>query len=106
FLMSPSSVSWTVRSSSCITGSRLLFWLHALVSAFTERGYWSGVVIAFSIRQPITRISVGESCKFMESEYDRTRKFGTRSCHNGCVLMRIGFEHMKPAPTSAADVRG
>jgi hypothetical protein len=43
---------------SDITGSREDFWLQALVSAFRVSGYCSGVVTDFSIRQPITRISL------------------------------------------------
>ena len=39
------------------TGSRLDFWLHALTSAFSDSGYWSGVMTDFSMRQPITRAS-------------------------------------------------
>ena len=50
---------------SAITGSRDDFWLHALVRAFSVSGYWSGVTMDFSIRQPITRASMSFSfvCK-------------------------------------------
>src|SRR5215469_14143901 len=54
-----------------MTGSRLLFWLHALTSAFNDSGYWSGVVICFSMRQPITRASIGESSMFMGRDYHK-----------------------------------
>ena len=57
--------SLTVRSttpcSSDMTGSRLDFWLHALTSAFSDSGYWSGVMTDFSMRQPMTRASFGVS---------------------------------------------
>ncbi len=59
--ISPSTTACTSRSSSASTGWRLLFWLHALTSAFSESGYWSGVAICFSIRQPMTRASWGVS---------------------------------------------
>jgi len=36
-----------------------------LTSAFNDSGYWSGVVICFSMRQPMTRASMGESSMFM-----------------------------------------
>src|ERR1700751_742958 len=54
-----------------MTGSRLLFWLHALTSALSDSGYWSGVVICFSMRQPITRASIGESSMFMGRKYHK-----------------------------------
>src|ERR1700739_1601676 len=48
-----------------MTGWRLLFWLHTATRALSESGYWSGVVISSSIRQPMTRASRGESSMFM-----------------------------------------
>jgi hypothetical protein len=65
FFMSESTACCTTVSLSSSTGSRLVFWLHALVSAFNESGYWSGVVISFSIRQPITRASFGVNSMFI-----------------------------------------
>src|SRR5688572_22042467 len=60
--------SLTVRSttpgSSDMTGSRLDFWLQALTSAFNDNGYWSGVMTAFSMRQPMTRASLAVSSMF------------------------------------------
>src|SRR5215472_9164243 len=61
-----------------MTGSRLLFWLHALTSAFNDSGYWSGVVICFSMRQPITRASIDESSMFMDRDYHRPEPGGHR----------------------------
>ena len=49
----------TSDSSSSITGSRFVAWLHASRSAFSVSGYCSGVVRCFSIRQPSTRSSTG-----------------------------------------------
>jgi len=54
---SPSSAARIVGSSYSTTGSRLVDWLHASRSAFSDSGYWSGVVRCFSIRHPSTRIS-------------------------------------------------
>src|SRR3989440_2129401 len=48
-----------------MTGSRLLFWLHAFTRAWSDRGYWSGVVMCFSMRQPITRASSADSSMFI-----------------------------------------
>src|ERR1700740_1942440 len=48
-------------------GWRLLFWLHANTRALTDSGYWSGVVICFSMRQPITRASSAESSIFIRA---------------------------------------
>src|SRR5947208_9255558 len=48
-----------------MTGSRLLFWLHAFTRALSDRGYWSGVVICFSMRQPMTRASSADSSMFI-----------------------------------------
>jgi len=59
--MSPSSADWTSLSSRLYTGCRFVFWLQARVRAFSDRGYWSGVAICFSIRQPMTRASSGDN---------------------------------------------
>src|SRR3977135_1407498 len=48
-----------------MSGSRLLFWLQAFTRALSDRGEWSGVVICFSMRQPITRASSGDSSIFI-----------------------------------------
>src|SRR5688572_4794036 len=72
FFASASSVSCTARSSSSSTGSRLLFWLHAFVSALSDSGYWSGVVIAFSIRLPMTRASSAVRLMFMDRDINPT----------------------------------
>src|SRR5579863_6161363 len=61
-----------------MTGSRLLFWLHALTSAFNDSGYWSGVVICFSMRQPIMRASIGESSMFMVRDYHKREQGSPR----------------------------
>src|ERR1700678_66339 len=69
FFMSESTACCTTVSLSSSTGSRLVFWLHALVSAFKESGYWSGVVTSFSIKQPITRASFGVNSMFMDAGF-------------------------------------
>src|SRR5215831_19108055 len=79
-----------------MTGSRLLFWLHALTSAFNDSGYWSGVVICFSMRQPITRASIGESSMFM----GRTTQTGA-----GFALLG-GGQHDRYLMASGAHWRG
>src|SRR5437763_565815 len=63
-----------------MTGSRLLFWLHAFTRALSDRGYWSGVVICFSMRQPMTRASSADSSMFIERSvhHTRTRSAGPR----------------------------
>ena len=66
---SPSTTNFTVGSSSCMSGSRLLFWLHALTSAFSDSGYWSGVVICFSMSEPMMRASIADRRMFMREVY-------------------------------------
>src|SRR4051794_9493038 len=46
---------------SCVTGSRLVAWLHAVTKAFRVSGYTSGVVTSFSRRQPTTRASTDDN---------------------------------------------
>src|SRR5215207_1736223 len=42
-------------------GSRLVAWLQASRSPFSESGYWSGVVRCFSTSEPSTRISAASA---------------------------------------------
>ena len=57
-----------------MSGSRLLFWLQALTSAFNDSGYWSGVVICFSMSAPMIRASIAVRRMFMREVYWPVRK--------------------------------
>src|SRR5579864_8546262 len=72
-----------------MTGSRLLFWLHAFTSAFNDSGYWSGVVICFSMRQPITRASIGESSIFMGRHYHKREQRSLTPGNEGRVRWQV-----------------
>ena len=39
------------------------------MSAFNESGYWSGVVICFSMSAPMMRASIADSRMFMREVY-------------------------------------
>ena len=82
-----------MRSSSSSTGSRLLFWLHAFVSALSDSGYWSGVVIAFSIRLPMTRASSAVSWMFMAMRAQSLTRLFSLQFRPSCVLREIPYNY-------------
>src|SRR5262245_8177590 len=52
-------------SGRFVSGSRLLFWLHAATSALSVSGYASGTDSSFSINDPTMRRSVGSRSRAM-----------------------------------------
>src|SRR4051812_1734042 len=86
-----------------MSGSRLLFWLQALTSAFKDSGYWSGVVICFSMSEPMMRASLAVRRMFMREVYWPRRVPPTP--HPGRVVRR-GRHAAVHAAAGAPDLRG
>ncbi len=80
---------WRTSSSArSSTGSRLDLWLHAAISAFSDSGYVSGVMISFSINEPRTRVWTGSSVMYSEC-HSRT-KVARRAAPFDNILTQTG----------------